>query len=223
MTRGPASLKSDAPEFRLVGGEPSLDFANTAEWSGDELLVELLPDYDALVRWAQAAGVIDAPIARKLRSRSRRNREEGARALSSARELRRVLHSAFDASAAAHGRTRSGNALDRSVTALDALLREALKHRRIVTERGRAQFRWSGMGDRLDCMEWPIIWNAAQLLASDSVDSVRVCAGKDCGWVYVDRSRNGLRRWCSMETCGSREKAHRHYARAKKRQQARSA
>ena len=32
---------------------------------------------------------------------------------------------------------------------------------------------------------------------------MRVCAAQDCGWVYVDRSRNGLRRWCQMETCGT--------------------
>ena len=26
---------------------------------------------------------------------------------------------------------------------------------------------------------------------------------------YVDRSRNGLRRWCQMRTCGTREKSRR--------------
>ncbi len=33
--------------------------------------------------------------------------------------------------------------------------------------------------------------------------------GDDCGWMYVDRSRNGLRRWCQMRTCGTREKSRR--------------
>ncbi|HEV2853834.1 MAG TPA: CGNR zinc finger domain-containing protein [Thermoanaerobaculia bacterium] len=31
----------------------------------------------------------------------------------------------------------------------------------------------------------------------------------DCGWMYVDCSRNGLRRWCEMETCGTLEKSRR--------------
>ena len=221
MTGSPASRKDEPAEFSLIGGEPSLDFANTAEWDGDEFLLDLLSDYESLVRWAESAGVIGAHTARKLRSRSRRNREESERAMASARALRRVLHSVFHASAIAHGRARAGNALDNSVGALDVLLREALKHRRIITERGRVQLSWNGMGDRLDCIEWPLIWNAVQLLASDIADSVRMCGRQDCGWVYVDRSRNGLRRWCSMETCGSREKAHRHYARVKKRQQTR--
>lgn len=31
-----------------------------------------------------------------------------------------------------------------------------------------------------------------------------------CGWLFVDTSRGGRRRWCSMQTCGNREKASRH-------------
>ncbi len=220
MVSSPAFLKGEQPRFRLIGGEPSLDFANTAEWNGDELLIELLPDYESLVRWAELAGVIDAHTARKLRSRSRRNREEADRALLRARELRRALHAAFSASASAHGGSSAGRGLPNSIAALDVLLHEALKHLRVAGEGGRVRFDWDGMGGQLDCIEWPVIWNAAQFLASEAAGSVHVCAGRNCGWVYVDRSRNGLRRWCSMETCGSREKAHRHYARVKNRKQA---
>jgi predicted RNA-binding Zn ribbon-like protein len=32
-----------------------------------------------------------------------------------------------------------------------------------------------------------------------------------CGWLFVDRSRNGNRRWCDMRTCGSRDKMRRYY------------
>jgi predicted RNA-binding Zn ribbon-like protein len=40
---------------------------------------------------------------------------------------------------------------------------------------------------------------------------VRRCPGRDCGWLFLDAS--GRRRWCSMTTCGSREKMRRMYAR----------
>jgi predicted RNA-binding Zn ribbon-like protein len=59
---------------------------------------------------------------------------------------------------------------------------------------------------------WPVIWAAANLLKSDELSQVRVCDGDDCGWMYVDRSRNGLRRWCQMRTCGTREKSRRRRA-----------
>lgn len=35
---------------------------------------------------------------------------------------------------------------------------------------------------------------------------VKACRGTDCGWVFLDASRNGSRRWCDMATCGNRAK-----------------
>gem|GEM_PF-3517240 len=48
-------------------------------------------------------------------------------------------------------------------------------------------------------------------------DRVRRCAHPACVLYFLDTSRNGTRRWCSMETCGNRAKAGRHYARARGR------
>jgi predicted RNA-binding Zn ribbon-like protein len=39
-------------------------------------------------------------------------------------------------------------------------------------------------------------------------DRIRAC--DRCGWLFLDSSRGGRRRWCSMSTCGNREKATRH-------------
>ena len=40
---------------------------------------------------------------------------------------------------------------------------------------------------------------------------VRIC--RNCRWLFLDRSRNGSRRWCDMAVCGNRQKARRHYRR----------
>ncbi|WP_352849024.1 CGNR zinc finger domain-containing protein [Mesorhizobium sp. M0199] len=37
---------------------------------------------------------------------------------------------------------------------------------------------------------------------------LRVCPR--CGWLFVDISRGGKRRWCNMRVCGNREKVARH-------------
>jgi predicted RNA-binding Zn ribbon-like protein len=55
---------------------------------------------------------------------------------------------------------------------------------------------------------------ARSLLARDAIDlltgplaaRIRVCAAPDCGLLFVDASRPGRRRWCSMERCGNRAK-----------------
>jgi len=44
---------------------------------------------------------------------------------------------------------------------------------------------------------------------------IRPCAAHDCQHFLIDESRANARKWHSMETCGNREKARRHYARSK--------
>jgi predicted RNA-binding Zn ribbon-like protein len=67
-------------------------------------------------------------------------------------------------------------------------------------------------------MLWPVARSAADLLTSQEQSRVRECAASDCGWLFLDLSRNRSRRWCDMETCGNRTKARRHYARSKQEQ-----
>lgn len=42
---------------------------------------------------------------------------------------------------------------------------------------------------------------------------VKMCPGSDCGWLFIDETKNARRKWCIMETCGNRAKAARSYAR----------
>jgi hypothetical protein len=45
-------------------------------------------------------------------------------------------------------------------------------------------------------------------------EPVRVCSNPLCRWLFVDRSRNGSRRWCDMSICGNRAKLRRYRRRA---------
>jgi predicted RNA-binding Zn ribbon-like protein len=62
---------------------------------------------------------------------------------------------------------------------------------------------------------WRVIHSTADLLVSPELQLLRVCAGRDCGWLFLDRSRSQRRRWCMMRDCGNREKARRYYRRHK--------
>ncbi|MCA6091122.1 ABATE domain-containing protein [Streptomyces sp. SCA3-4] len=48
--------------------------------------------------------------------------------------------------------------------------------------------------------------DAVELLTGPFTHRIRTCAAEDCHLVYVDTSRPGRRRWCSMEHCGNRHK-----------------
>jgi len=62
---------------------------------------------------------------------------------------------------------------------------------------------------------------ALSTMARDAIDlfggplaaRVRVCAADNCELFFVDTSRPGKRRWCSMERCGNRAKVRAYRAR----------
>jgi predicted RNA-binding Zn ribbon-like protein len=60
---------------------------------------------------------------------------------------------------------------------------------------------------------WRVALSARELLLALPRGRLRVCAGDECGWLFLDSSKAGRRRWCSMADCGNRAKARRHYAR----------
>ncbi len=48
--------------------------------------------------------------------------------------------------------------------------------------------------------------DAVALLGGPDAGRVRECARDDCALLFVDASRPGTRRWCSMQGCGNRTK-----------------
>ncbi len=61
--------------------------------------------------------------------------------------------------------------------------------------------------------------SALSLLPSDRQRRIRICG--NCGWLFLDQSRNRSRLWCDMAVCGNRQKARRHYQRRKEQGDAR--
>lgn len=200
-----AAARSASPELPLkyVGGDASVDLVNTVDWLHDGLDHDRIPDYGRLLEWAEGAGVVSGPIADRLRRTAASQPRQAASALAAAASLRWLLQRLFADVASG---TPAGAALEE----FNELLATTLGRMRVaaVPRRGHA-IAWDGMGDDLQSPLWPVIWSAVQLLTSDEAANIRICAAPDCGWMYVDRSRNGMRRWCQMETCGTRAKSRR--------------
>ena len=186
--------------LEFVGGHPALDLINTVDWTSGGPAGERLPDYDRWVDWSERSGSLKPADARRLRARARRDPAGAARALQRVHAARDTLQRTLAARA-------SGNAPAQSdLKTLNRLLGAALARLELAPAGHGAALVWREIGHRLDGPLWPVVWAAARLLESDDADRIRVCDGIDCGWMYLDRSRNGLRRWCEMSTCGTREK-----------------
>jgi predicted RNA-binding Zn ribbon-like protein len=205
-TRG----RGRAPDLpRLLAGPLCLEFANTVEAPSGPEPEDFLGDYTGLVRWSWHARAIDASELERLKALADATPRRARRVFAQAIRLRRAVDHVFGATAA--GRAPAGDDLETLVRQH----REALAAASLVGDGQR--FSWSYRdADDLRLPLWLVVASAVALLTEGDLARVKQCPGADdCGWLFYDTSRNGTRRWCSMEGCGSRVKMRRHYERAR--------
>lgn len=197
---------SGNPLFELSGDSLALDFANTWEDRGRPE-TDKLGSYADLLAFAVQAGILDGRQASTLADRAGRRPAAAARALKGGLELRQALYRVFAGQAAGSDAGRPD--LDR----LGSLAARAAARLRLEPVDGGFAWRWHGLETSCDALLAPIARSAADLLTGDDLDRVRECDGDRCTWLFLDSSRNRSRRWCSMDSCGNRAKARRHYRR----------
>jgi predicted RNA-binding Zn ribbon-like protein len=198
--------------FELSGGALCLDFVNTVDDRPTAEPKERLNAYSELLAWAAQAGAIAPRRARALAGEAGRRPREAQAVLERARAGREALFEVL--SAAAHRRRFPGPAL----RTLEAAMAQALGHRRLVAPGPGPEVRWVWAEDEaaLDSVVWPVFGSAAELLTTTTLERVRQCAAAACDWLFLDRSKNGSRRWCDMSVCGNRDKVRRHRQRQRR-------
>lgn len=191
-------------EWELGEGKLPLDFSNTAEWHARSEPTEHLNNYADLVRWSQAAQLVGDEEAEAMLVEADRDPLKAAAALERSLDLRETLFRVFA------NIVRGEQPDETDLAHLNQVLAEAQRGARLL--RTPEGYDWDWEHSALDWMLYPIARSAADLLTSDDLDRVGFCADdQGCGWLFFDTSRNHSRRWCSMESCGNRAKARRHY------------
>jgi predicted RNA-binding Zn ribbon-like protein len=186
-----------AHTFELVGGHPVLDFLNTIhDWT-----VETPRDYLAepaeAVRFGSAAGLLSPAEARRLAARI------GPRELGRLRTLRARLAGICRALVA------GGSPRPADLHFLSAARVAVARHSRTRHSAGRLVPELITERAGSATLRLKLADAAVALLASDRIERLKSCP--TCGWFFLDTSKNGSRRWCSMATCGASEKARRYY------------
>ncbi|HWA49010.1 MAG TPA: ABATE domain-containing protein [Dongiaceae bacterium] len=196
-----------AGRLPLVAGPLCLNFTNTASGRGTDTHQDHLKAYNDLLAWSLHAGALTPEIALALATLAGREPAAAKKVLRRAVELRECLHVIGTAIAA--GETPPAAA----VSDFEAAMAQAATSGRL-TWNGK-NFTW-GLDTKTPHLElplWPIIRSAGEVLVTAPLERLKTCAGVHCGWLFLDETRNGKRRWCEMEVCGSRAKMRRFRAR----------
>jgi predicted RNA-binding Zn ribbon-like protein len=203
----------DVTELPLVGGHPALDLVNTVERGtpapGGQPL-DYLADPPALLRWARRVRLVDEAEAAAIADSWERDPGAAWAALAAVRDVREALHVALLATIdrAPPGTGTVAAALER----LHSRWAAAVGRSRLVLERDRATAARLAVGVTARLLVPDRAADAAvEVLRTADLARLRRCppdAG-GCGWVFLDHSRNGSRRWCRMADCGTTAKARR--------------
>ncbi|MBV9522866.1 MAG: ABATE domain-containing protein [Alphaproteobacteria bacterium] len=204
-----ADAASRAPSLHLVAGRLCLDFANTTSGRHTSQNLEHLTSYSMLLAWAVHAGMLSGEAAAALAARAAQEPTRARRVLREALALRELIHRIFAALAA--GDTVAEGDLD----ALNRRIARSLANARLEPHGTGFGWGWADAARSLDSVLWPVVRSAAETLAEGPHDRLRQCPGAACGWLFLDTSKAGHRRWCDMKVCGNRMKARRHYRRSK--------
>jgi len=201
--------------MKFIGGRLCLDFVNTvggrvskntkkgARDCADMVVREKIASYDDLMTWAQLAGVLTQTEARGLARRAATERKRAAAVLARVAALREALYRVFKSVVKGWP---SGAA---DVQVLRRELGNSRGHERLTPSAGTFVWNWEEQPGALDRVLWPVAKSAAELLTSSDLARVRQCGGDECGWMFLDTSRNRSRQWCDMKDCGNRSKVRR--------------
>jgi predicted RNA-binding Zn ribbon-like protein len=184
-----------------------LDFLNTVHRPSGR--GERLRRHADLVRFVRESDALENAEAALLDAEAARHPRRAERVLRDAIRLREVLYRVL--AARGSGTLPAQPDLDE----LNRALADALGHRRLAATDGALDWTWDARLMPLHRPLWPILESAAELLTSEHAGRVRECASGTCGWMFLDKSPAGRRRWCDMKSCGNRAKARRHYQRTR--------
>jgi predicted RNA-binding Zn ribbon-like protein len=188
-----------------------LDFANTV---GDRLSAdksrEHLNEFADLVRWCQEGALISSRAAQLLLDQAKRQPQQAAATLAEAKELREAIYRIFFA------RLKRRFPAPGDVRRFNLFLSSMPLLYEIRLENNRPVCHHKSSPTELAQLVAPVAWSAASLMTSEEIVHLKQCGDKECGWLFLDTTKNQKRRWCDMSGCGCRAKARTYYRRKKR-------
>ena len=198
--------------FVFDGGTLALDLLNTWRFNADQPL-DLLQSPEDLVIWLAAAGLPDGAYCAELSSSPPNRRILLDEALWLRRDILLIVQSLVA------GELPPPYTVD----ALNRILTESGTSFRLdsltIPPEGEQEARVEGqlvlnahehVSSVLGVLQ-PIALSAARIVTEANPTRIRQCASSNCMYWFLDTSKSGRRRWCSMSRCGNRAKVAKHY------------
>jgi predicted RNA-binding Zn ribbon-like protein len=193
----------------FVGGHVLLDLVNTVTARNAEP-IDWLDGYPRLLEWAALTGKFDRSVLRTLEKRCVAEPHAAALALRETKEIRELLLHVVQAL------IKDKVPKERDLRRLEKYWRDAVAAARLVVSEGQVRLLLDVDVSGLKYLNHELVLRALTLLEKLPLERTRICPGLKCGWVFIDQSKGGQRRWCDMAVCGNAAKSRRYQARQRR-------
>jgi predicted RNA-binding Zn ribbon-like protein len=177
---GSEEQPEDRDGFRFRGGSRAIDLPATLQARLGPAPCELLAVPGDLARWLVSAGMV--------RAQPRTTAED----LTTARALREAIYGLAGATsdAQADAARATVNRIAAGTAAVPRLQADGTVH----------------LAGTAGALLVTLAREAVHLFGSDAARQIRQCQSPTCTLYFIDGSRRGDRRWCSMSACGNKAK-----------------
>ena len=187
----------------LDGGAQPFHLVNTVyAWRGENLH-EYLSNYADVLAWCEKVGLLKKETLRQLKAAADAQPGAAEKAYQSIIQIRALLYHFFSAVAASNKA-----ALTSLLDPFNKHIHEALAHFSWTPAKAGLQFVHQTEASLLLPL-WLVLKAAHDRLLTEDQARIKECPR--CGWIFLDTTKNGKRRWCNPQSCGSVEKSKRYY------------
>lgn len=179
------------------------NFVNTvSSWKSDNHY-DYLANYNDFIEWCSKLGIVNSQSIQTLRKLDGAYPAEASAALNRIKEIRRILHGFVSAIAQQDEGKKLIFLPEANLLVADALSRHHLQYdgNKFFMEQTQTSINFL-------FPVWKILYSLVHLVTNHDLHRIKECPA--CGWVFLDETRNGSRKWCNPKHCGTSDKMKRY-------------
>ena len=194
--------------LQLDGGCLVFDFINTVNARKPAPEFEYLKTFEDFLAWSAKVGSLRGKKLQALREHAFAKQKLASAALYDVIDVRENLYQLFSAIAA--GKSPQATVVNAFNERLSLAFQKITMRFGVASAEVHFNYEEISPDEPLNS----IIKSAFDVLTREDFQRIKECPR--CGWLFLDTSKNGKRKWCDMNVCGSREKALGYYYRKTK-------
>jgi predicted RNA-binding Zn ribbon-like protein len=200
-------------KWKFVAGSICLNFTNTVGgrvWHDEnnlldyKILTDKLESFEDLIDWGKEIGFLNEASVKKINLFASQNEKAVKKIFQRAVALRESIYKIFISL------TENKEPSHEDIDLLNSECAAAREKQKLYYDSNKFKWNFELQDTEQESIIWYVSLSAVELLVSEQLKRVKQCPGDNCGWLFLDSSKNGSRQWCDMKDCGNVAKVRRY-------------